>query len=483
MALDYKLSQQFMNLGVDPIALAAELASGGTITGPTTFLGLTKLGNGSNVLIGQTTDTGVYGLDVKTASGGTANPFIRFQVPGSGQQNVQITANAALPPPLSNTLLSVQAADGQVGRIVMEAAASSNAFNFRRVQGTMASPTATASGTIGVIGYFGYDGTAFSASQASITGGTASTWTTSAHPTFISFSTTPTTTTTQVEVARVSTGGNLLVGTTTDPSTTATIVATQFNVTSAGPTWTQGSAAPVSTQPKGSIYSQTGAGTSLYVSDGGGTWIAESTGNLLAPQLLTSSSGNFTVPAGVTRLRGTMTGAGGGGGGVSAAAATGSAAYCGTIVEFVMVVTPGQVIAYTNGTGGAQGANTGTNGGTGGDTTFGTFIAKGGAGGVGSTSGNAAVPSSALGIAQINGSVVVPTATAFMLSLPAINAGAVGAAGVGGASRGSWGVSIPGTNGSATDATGYGTGGSGAGSTVSTAGTGGLGAPGAIFLY
>jgi hypothetical protein len=42
----------------------------------------------------------------------------------------------------------------------------------------------------------------------------------------------------------------------------------------AGPTWTGGSGVPASTQPKGSLYSRTGGavGSTLYVSQGGGTW-------------------------------------------------------------------------------------------------------------------------------------------------------------------------------------------------------------------
>lgn len=45
---------------------------------------------------------------------------------------------------------------------------------------------------------------------------------------------------------------------------------------SAGPTWTSGAAAPTSTQPVGSLYSCTGGavGATLYVSRGGGTWLA-----------------------------------------------------------------------------------------------------------------------------------------------------------------------------------------------------------------
>jgi hypothetical protein len=46
-----------------------------------------------------------------------------------------------------------------------------------------------------------------------------------------------------------------------------------------GPTWTSGPAAPASVQPVGSLYSRTGAwaaGTTLYVSKGGGVWTAVS---------------------------------------------------------------------------------------------------------------------------------------------------------------------------------------------------------------
>src|SRR5690348_170230 len=89
--------------------------------------------------------------------------------------------------------------------------------------------------------------------------------------------------------------------------------------------------------------------------------------------LLTAASGNYTVPTGVYLIQGAMTGAGGGGGGVSNAAATAGAGVPGVLLEFTMVVTPGQVIAYTNGTGGTAGSNAGGNGGTGGDTTFGTL--------------------------------------------------------------------------------------------------------------
>lgn len=55
----------------------------------------------------------------------------------------------------------------------------------------------------------------------------------------------------------------------------AAVTATTLTVGSTtGPTWTVGAGAPVATQPLGSLYSRTdgGVGTTLYVSQGGGTW-------------------------------------------------------------------------------------------------------------------------------------------------------------------------------------------------------------------
>jgi hypothetical protein len=45
-------------------------------------------------------------------------------------------------------------------------------------------------------------------------------------------------------------------------------------LTSAGPTWTNGKAAPTAIEPVGSLYSRIGGaiGSTLYVSRGSGTW-------------------------------------------------------------------------------------------------------------------------------------------------------------------------------------------------------------------
>jgi len=96
-----------------------------------------------------------------------------------------------------------------------------------------------------------------------------------------------------------------------------------------------------------------------------------------------TGSGNFTVPAGVFKIKATAIGAGGAGGGT---AATGSSTYAagsggnsGTWCTAFMSVTPGQVISYSCGAV-ALGA-AGANGNAGGTTTFGSLTAPGGNGG------------------------------------------------------------------------------------------------------
>ena len=117
---------------------------------------------------------------------------------------------------------------------------------------------------------------------------------------------------------------------------------------------------------------------------------------------------SFTVPSGVTSLKVTMAGGGGGGSGGNNWGDYGtSGGGGGGYNEWVMSVTPGQIINGSiggGGAGGAYGAYDGdptAYGGNGGNTTFGTLIATGGqggqyriAGGVGGTPGGIAGGSS-----------------------------------------------------------------------------------------
>lgn len=95
----------------------------------------------------------------------------------------------------------------------------------------------------------------------------------------------------------------------------------------------------------------------------------------------TPGTSTFTVPAGVTKVRATVIGAGGGGGGSQDSNYYGGDGGCGG--GFAMgeyTVTPGQAITVTVGSGGS--ANTNSNGSDGGSSSFGTLAsATGGSGG------------------------------------------------------------------------------------------------------
>ena len=132
------------------------------------------------------------------------------------------------------------------------------------------------------------------------------------------------------------------------------------------------------------ITSWTVAPGSPFIDGGSILAAAQSAGKRLAAF---TSSGNFTVPAGVTTVRAHVLGGGGGGGGGNAsyaAAGGGSGGYaCGTFT-----VTPGEVVAVTVGAGGAGGGNPGGSGGT---SSFGALIsASGGLGGAGAGASNCA---------------------------------------------------------------------------------------------
>lgn len=67
---------------------------------------------------------------------------------------------------------------------------------------------------------------------------------------------------------------SLIVGVSAAISTVLGCPVVQLGTSGTEPTWTKGTGAPASTQPKGSIFSRTdgGVGSTLYVSQGGGTW-------------------------------------------------------------------------------------------------------------------------------------------------------------------------------------------------------------------
>ncbi len=123
-----------------------------------------------------------------------------------------------------------------------------------------------------------------------------------------------------------------------------------------------------------------------------------------------TTSGSYTVPAGVTSLKVDVTAGGGGGGGGAFTYAGGGGGGGGSILGKIISVTPGQVILYTVGThgnGGGAGSfsQSGGNGTNGGSSSFGTStVVLGGHGGQGAiVSGNGGFGGLAGGVGGMNG--------------------------------------------------------------------------------
>jgi hypothetical protein len=101
-----------------------------------------------------------------------------------------------------------------------------------------------------------------------------------------------------------------------------------------------------------------------------------------------AASGTYTVPAGVTRIRVRLWGAGGGGGGTYGGNSAASGGGAGGYAEGIFDVTPGQSFNATVGSGGASGDTNAGNGGSGGASGFGALLsAGGGVGGIGANGG------------------------------------------------------------------------------------------------
>lgn len=128
------------------------------------------------------------------------------------------------------------------------------------------------------------------------------------------------------------------------------------------------------TSPVSSI--SPGASGNVLTSNGS-SWTSATPSAIGGIQVFTSS-GTFTVPAGITKVKVTVIGGGGGGADQGGAGGYGGGGG-GTAIKIVSGLTPGSTISVTVGTGGA-GGNTGSNGGT---SSFGAYCsATGGAGAV-----------------------------------------------------------------------------------------------------
>lgn len=189
-----------------------------------------------------------------------------------------------------------------------------------------------------------------------------------------------------------------------------------------------------------------------------------------------TSSGSFTVPNGVYKLRIRAWGGGGGGGGAGGSASSGCGGTSGGYCEGYVSVTPGTTISYLVGANGAGGGTGGTAGQGGGYSAFGPFSAGGGNGGPGSASGAATWSTVPTGGSATGADLNIPgpgTANAYQ-----IGSGFIGSEGATAPMGGSGGYQSVG-NGSPGVFPGGGGGGAGANG---TANSGGAGANGLVIV-
>lgn len=124
-------------------------------------------------------------------------------------------------------------------------------------------------------------------------------------------------------------------------------------------------------------------GRLTLTSDGSAAWRLTAVLGVLGATSIQSftSSGTFTVPAGIFRVRATVTGAGGGGSGCNVGQGGSGGGAGSTAIEWIGVA-PGDTVSVTVGTAGTAGPSGGSPGGTGGTSSFGAFCsAVGGLGG------------------------------------------------------------------------------------------------------
>jgi hypothetical protein len=118
---------------------------------------------------------------------------------------------------LAGTMIYAAAADATNTRITIDAAATNPYVQFRRYDGTYASPTAVASAAaLGTIGWRGYQGSAMSGERAYLEAVAAEAWSGSAQGAHIDFGTTAAgATSNATRKMRLTSAGQLLIGTTT----------------------------------------------------------------------------------------------------------------------------------------------------------------------------------------------------------------------------------------------------------------------------
>lgn len=134
-----------------------------------------------------------------------------------------------------------------------------------------------------------------------------------------------------------------------------------------------------------------------------------------------TSSGTFTVPAGVTKVKATVIAGGGGANGCNSSNFAGACGGGGGWSKKLCTVAPGQTVAVTVGAGGTGAAATAAAG-AGGTSSFGSFCSASGGGGAGGNGGGgggvgANGDINGVGGAGSDGSSVAPSATTFWSGL------------------------------------------------------------------
>lgn len=177
-------------------------------------------------------------------------------------------------------------------------------------------------------------------------------------------------------------------------------------------------------------------------------------------QVYTSGSGNFTIPANVTKLKVTVVGGGGGSAGSVSGNTGGSGGGGGAAIKWLTGVTPGNTLSYSVGAGGTAGTSAPGNGGAGSASTVATgttgtpqtittltgggggagLTGGSGGGGGGGTNGDLNVPGGSFGGYGIGGDSLFASASPY---------GSLGSAAYGGGASSSPSASGPGAAGAA----------------------------------
>jgi len=145
------------------------------------------------------------------------------------------------------------------------------------------------------------------------------------------------------------------------------------------------------------------AGTGISVTNGSGSIVIAST--IISGQIqnqLFTSSGTWTAPTGVTKVRATVIGGGGGSNAYSGNSFSGGA---GGAAVGIYTVTPGTSYSVTVGAGGAGTGGVNAQGGTGGTSSFGSFVSATGGGGGNPYNGIAGIGSNGNLLNSVNNGV------------------------------------------------------------------------------